>query len=1060
MKLKVKALFSMACFAHSGCGKACLFLFSFGLLSNGLQAKDIKNPFRNRSEYAAVPPSVKYTGKQTFAVDITGKVVDNNGNAVAGATIKVKGKNIGTQADENGTFKLNIAEENAVLIVSSIGYETKEFTVSGTSPLTIVLTSKDTSLNDVVVIGYGTQKKADLTGAVSTVSATDLNEGINQSVSHALQGRASGVTVIQNSGEPGGSVEIRIRGAGTLNDNTPLYVVDGIITSGISDINPADIESMSILKDAASAAIYGSRGANGVVIVTTKKGSKGQKTTFSLNTSQGLQQVWRMPTSLTAAERNTIHTEALTNDGTDTSSTSWDYYTDADNAITRTDWFKEILRTAYTSTQDLAIRGGSDKSNYSLSFGFLDNNGTLLNTYFKRYNLRFNSQHQITKNLEFGENAYLVSSDTRQGDTRSDYSGILSDALFMFRNIPVWEDKANGVYGAPVADINNPVAAIQLINNRTYGTTAGGNAYLQYKLWDIFTIKSDFAYWWSHSKYKSFTDSSSSGGRSFGQNELYENYATGRNWIWNNTITADKTLGKHHISGLIGMSSESDYSEGISATATDFTNQDESLWYFSNASTFSDHITGSASDYTLIGYFARAAYEYDNKYLIAANVRRDGSSKFGPNHRWGTFPSVSGGWRISKENFFKRLTPVVSDLKIRASWGQLGNDKISNYQYYSTLSSVESPTLGGAAYTALASTSIANEDIKWEVTTQTDVGIDLGLLKNSLIITADYYNKKTTDILVQVPLVSSFGINTAPYKNAGSVSNKGFEIGASYRGNAGNFNYEIGGNIAHVTNKLLTFGISGSEDIYVSDYKNTYVGRISEGLPLGHFYVLRALGLFQSQEEINNYVNADGDLIQPDAEPGDVKFEDVDGDGTISSSDKINGGNSFPNFTYSFNFSASYKGFDFSMMWLGSSGNKIFNGLKLGGIFMEGTTYNNSKEILNRWTPENTNTMVPRVTITDPNNNRAYSTLYLEDGSFARMKYLTLGYTFDKKLLGDRISKLRLYLTAQNLITITNYSGFDPEVGADVNSSSNIYGIDRGFYPQSKSFIFGINFNF
>ena len=997
-----------------------------------------------------------------FNIDVTGTVKDENGEPVAGASILVKGSTAGTSSDAAGNFKLQLSQQTVVLVISSVGFETREVTVSTSDPVHVVLVKKGDTNEEIVVVGFGTQKKVDVTGSIATVSGDKLTQGINQSAAHALQGRASGVTVIQNSGEPGAGVEIRIRGAGSINDNSPLYVIDGVISDGIGGLNPADIESVSVLKDAASASIYGSRGANGVVIVTTKKGKRDQKTSVSFNTSQGIQQAWRMPTALTAEERNTIHKEALTNDGTPASDPIWDYYNNSDNAVTRTDWFKEVLKPAYISNYDLAIRGGSSRSNYSFSLGYLNNDGIVMNSNFKRYNIRFNSQHEIAKNLTLGENISVVLSTQKTAEIRSSYTGVLSSALFNMRNIPVWQDEEAGIYGTPSGDFPNPVASLNARDNVNKGANLGGNVYLEYKFLGMFTAKTDIAYNWGFSKGKGFTALAPGGGRGLTENSLSESYNTGSTWIWNNTLSFDNTFGRHHVAALAGMSAEEGIAEWFnSGTAKNFSNQDAALRYFSNAGTFPDHPNGSADDYTLQSYFGRVSYEYDGKYLFAANIRRDGSSKFAPAKRWGTFPSVSAGWRISKENFFDGIADVISDLKIRGSWGQLGNDKISNYQFFSTISGVGSPTLNGDQYAAVAQNRLANNTIQWEFTTQTDLGIDISFLNNRLSFTADYYNKETSDILVQVPLLSSYGVGVAPYRNAGTVSNTGFEVSATYGSPAAEkFNYEVTASVATVKNTLKSLGVAGAKEIFVSDYKNTFVGRTAEGEAIGHFYVLNALGLFQSQSEIDNYKNKDGVVIQPTAAPGDVKFADRDGDGSISAKDRFNAGNSFPQFTYALNVAAGYEGFDFSMLWSGSQGNKIFNGLKLGGMFMQGTGYNNGPEILDRWTTSNTNTSVPRVSVKDLNNNRTYSTLYIEDGSFLRMKYLTFGYTFGDNLIGKGISKLRAFVTFQNLITITKYSGFDPEVGADLGSSSNMYGVDRGAYPQAKAYIIGINFNF
>ncbi len=995
-------------------------------------------------------------------IDVTGSVKDENGEPVAGASILVKGSTVGTSSDAAGNFKLQLSQQKVVLVISSVGFQTQEVSISASGPVDIVLIKKGDTNEEIVVVGFGTQKKVDVTGSIATVSGDKLTQGINQSAAHALQGRASGVTVIQNSGEPGAGVEIRIRGAGSINDNSPLYVIDGVISGGIGGLNPADIESVSVLKDAASASIYGSRGANGVVIVTTKKGKRDQKTSVSFNTSQGIQQAWRMPTALTAEERNIIHKEALTNDGTPTSDPIWDYYNNPENAVTRTDWFKEVLRPAYISNYDLAVRGGSSRSNYSFSLGYLNNDGIVMNSNFKRYNIRFNSQHEIAKNLTLGENISVVLSTQKTAEIRASYTGVLSSALFNMRNVPVWQDEEAGIYGTPSGDFPNPVASLNARDNVNKGANLGGNVYLEYKFLGMFTAKSDIAYSWGFSKGKGFTALAPGGGRGLTENSLSESYNTGSTWIWNNTLSFDKTFGLHHVAALAGMSAEEGIAEWFnSGTAKNFSNQDAALRYFSNAGTFPDHPNGSADDYTLQAYFGRVSYEYDGKYLFAANIRRDGSSKFAPSKRWGTFPSVSAGWRISKENFFDGVSDVISDLKIRGSWGQLGNDKISNYQFFSTISGVGSPTLNGDQFAAVAQNRLANNTIQWEFTTQTDLGIDISFLNNRLSFTADYYDKETSDILVQVPLLSSYGVGVAPYRNAGTVSNTGFELSATYR-SAGTkkFDYEVTASVATVKNKLKSLGVAGAKEIFVSDYKNTFVGRTAEGEAIGHFYVLDALGLFQSQSEIDSYKNKDGVVIQPNAAPGDVKFADLDGDGSISAKDRFNAGNSFPQFTYALNVAAGYEGFDISMLWSGSQGNKIFNGLKLGGMFMQGTGYNNGPEILERWTTSNTNTSVPRVSVKDINNNRTYSTLYIEDGSYLRMKYLTFGYTFGDHLISKGISKLRAFVTLQNLITITKYSGFDPEVGADLGSSNNMYGVDRGVYPQAKAYIIGINFNF
>lgn len=990
-------------------------------------------------------------------VDIRGRILNEEGDPVAGATVYIKGSNIGTSTDENGGFLLRATGNRAVLIISSVGYETQEVSVSGSDPVLINLKRKDDTIDDIVVIGYGTQKKVDVTGAISVVTAEEVNQGVNQSVLHALQGRASGVTILQNAGDPGGSVAVRIRGAGTLNDNNPLYVIDGVIGS-IGGLNPADIESISILKDAASAAIYGTRAANGVVIVTTKKGKRDQPTQISFTTSNGVQQPWKMPKALTAEQMVMIHKEALENDGTPPTESIWDFYNNPDNAVTRTDWFKEVFQTAYTSFSDLSVSGGSRRSNYSLSLGVLNSDGIVVGSKFKRYNVRFNSQHEIVKNLVFGENIAISVEDQKSVTTRPAWDGILSAALFNHRSTPVYQNEEEQVYGTPSGNFPNPVASINSKDNLRRTANIGGNVYLEYKFLKHFTAKTDYAYSYGITKNKDFIAIAKNGGVGLDVNSLVERFSTNTVWIWNNTLNFNYATGKHDIAALIGTSAESGISEGVSSgTARNFSSQDEALRYLSNATSFLTNPSGSADDYTLNGYFGRVSYAYGGRYLFAANVRRDGSSRFSPARRWGVFPSVSAGWRVSEEKFFEGLRHVVSRLKIRGSWGKLGNDKINNYQYYSTVSTVTTPYLNGAMFTAVAQNKLANPNIHWEQTTQADIGIDVELLQNKLQLTVDYFDKKTTDILAKLPLLSSLGVGDAPFQNAGTVSNKGFEATVGFRNRHEKLSYDIVANFSQVKNKLISFGIDGASDIYVSDYKNQNIGRFAEGAPLGHFFVLNNLGVFQTVEEVNNYVDKDGNKIQPNAVPGDLKFEDVNGDGTINSADRINAGSSFPSFSYSLSGSLAYGNFDLNMMWTGTEGNKIFNGYTLGGKLMQGTAYNNSPEILDRWTPASGGTTVPRVTVRDLNNNRTYSTFYIQDGSYVRLKYLTLGYSFDNSMLGRSISNLRLSLTCQNLLTFTGYTGYDPEVGADTDYNSNMYGVDRGVYPQAKSFILGIH---
>lgn len=1005
---------------------------------------------------------------------VTGTVVDATGIPVIGANVVVKGTTIGTVTDIDGAFTLDVPAD-AVLEISYIGYLTYETKVGSQTKLAVTLREDSQSLDEVVVVGYTTQRKADLTGAVSSVKMEEMQDIAVTGVNHALQGKMSGVTVYQNSGAPGASASVRVRGLGTIGNNDPLYVIDGMPAEDMNDVNPSDIERIDVLKDAASAAIYGSRAANGVVIIQTKKGRKSEKVNVTFNTHHGFYTPMNKVQVLNAQERNMIHKEAYNNDiaAYPTQSITIPSYYDSDYAqVTRTNWLDEVMNNSYTGNYDLGISGGSDKATYNMALGYLEQNGILEGSGYDRLNFRVNTEYQIFKNFKVGENMSIMHSSQDLVDS-SGSGGAVSSALQYDPSVPVYtEDGSFSGSGELGADLRNPVSIIDRMDRTLTRDRIFGNVYAEWELIEGLTAKTDFGYDWSQWRDKWFVCRVPEAGRASNNNELSQREETATRWMNTTTLRYDKQWGGHKLMAMGGWSYESYKMDYIDGRGSDFVSEDESQRYLECAGTI-NWLTSGREEWALMSGFARVDYSFGDRYLFSASFRADGSSKFSKDNRWGYFPSVSGAWRISEEPFFEEAKDVFSNLKIRASWGQLGNQNIfDNYPTYAQVSNTydsdgyyavfgKGETVAGGRYES----SIANPDIKWEVTTQVDVGLDLNLF-DRLDITADYYVKTTSDVLLQVPITSVVGIDSEPWVNAGKVRNKGFEMNLGYNGSTSSgFNYNVYANFSTIDNEVLSLG-GGSEAIYGSTYRDQNITRTTVGDPMAHFFGYKTDGIFHSEEEINNYRNADGELYQPNAVVGDVKFVDYDNNGVIDANDRTNIGDGFPDFTYGFGFNGDYKGFDLSLFFQGVAGYDVFNALKYEGMFVD-SRYNQFADILDRYHPTaNPDGELPRVSTLDMNQNRRFSDLYVENGNYLRLKNITLGYTLPKTFTSKfGLQRLRVYATAQNLFTITKYSGFDPELGETNADSNGNYGVselavDRGQFPQARSFIFGINVNF
>lgn len=1010
--------------------------------------------------------AAKVNESQNTAQDrtVTGIVKDNLGEGMPGVNVMVKGSTIGTITDIDGKFNLSVPD-NAVLVFSYIGFLNQEVKVGNAKQLNILLKEDNKTLDEVIVVGYTTQKKADLTGAVSSVKIEDVRDIAVTGINHALQGKMSGVTVYQNSGAPGASASVRVRGLGTIGNNDPLYVIDGMPADNMNDINPSDIERIDVLKDAASAAIYGSRAANGVVIIQTKKGTRSEKINVTFNTHHGFYTPVKKLDLLDAAGRNMIHTEAYQNDNTAVPS----YYTSEIGKATRTDWQDEIFKNGYTGNYDLSLSGGTEKARYNVMMGYLDQQGVLKGSDYNRVNFRVNTEMDITKNFKIGENLMITHSTQGIVDTNG-ANGAVSSALQFDPSVSVWQNQAEGIYsgnGELGADLRNPVSILDRMDKKRNRDRIFGNVYAQWEIVKGLVAKTDFGYDWSKWREKEYSGIVPEAGRPSTVAELTQQDWQSTRWINTTTLKYENTIGRHKFMALGGWSYESYDMDFINARGSGFASDEESQRYMESASTINWLLTGR-KEWALMSGFARLDYSFSDRYLLSANFRADGSSKFAKKNRWGYFPSISGAWRISEEKFFESAKNVMPNLKFRASWGQLGNQNIfDNYPTFSKIVNTndddgynvvfgkdEKPTAGRYE------SSIANKDIKWEVTEQLDFGIDLSLFGH-LDITADYFIKKTSDVLLQVPVTSLAGADNEPWVNSGKVQNKGFELNVAYNGKKNDFTYNVYANISSIKNEVLALG-AGSEAIYGSSYRSSNITRTKVGEPMAHFYGYKTDGIFKSEEEVKQY----NTLYGKKAVLGDVKFVDVDGNDIIDGNDRTNIGDGFPDFTYGFGFDGDYKGFDLSLFFQGVSGYDIFKAIDYEGMFVR-KAYNQFGNIQDRYHPTNNPSgSRPRVTLKDPNGNAEMSDRYVENGNYLKLKNITLGYTFNKKITSKLgMQKLRMYASAQNVFTITKYSGFDPELGETNADKNDAYGltelaVDRGQFPQARSFIFGININF
>lgn len=977
---------------------------------------------------------------------ITGTITDTSGETIIGASVFVKGTTLGTVSDIDGHFMLEVADD-AVLTISYIGYLTQEISLEGRSTLQIVLQEDTQLLDEVVVVGYGVMRKMDLTGAVASVSGETLRDKPLASVGEALQGRAAGVQVI-SSGKPGDNVSFRIRGISTINNSEPLLVIDGVPTDlGINALNMEDVESVDVLKDASATAIYGSRGANGVILITTRKGKSGDGT-IAFSANWGVQSAANMPQMLNASQFASLHNEQIANYNHSVSPSSQlaqrPDFADPTLWSSSTDWLDQLFQDAWMKNYTLSYSGGSDKGSYYVSGGMLDQEGIVLNTSYRRYTVQFNSESKVRPWISFGHNLTLSHDEKKQGsyDIRNTMAALPTQPVY--NEDGSWSGPGEPAY--QFGDIRNPIGTATLSKSATNGYNVLGNIYAEIKPADKLTFKSlggiDFKFWDNNS----FSPKYDWKPIPQPQSSLNESSNKSLTYLWDNTLTyLDTFADKHTVNAMIGSSAQNNtynyMSAGVQGFLSDANNQ------LNNGLT-DPTVGGSRNDWSMLSLIGRVNYNYDNKYLVTATVRRDGSSRFSEENRWGTFPSFSAAWRLSEEAFFER-GGRVDDVKLRLGYGETGNQGgIDNYAYFTRLKTGQY-VFNGTPVSTLYPLVMPNPDVQWESVKQFNIGADIALLGQRLNVTLDAYLKNTSDMLVpmSVPITTGYSDIYVPSINAGEVQNRGVELTLSSRNLTSAVKWDTDFNISYNQNEVMKMN-DGIGLFTGGDINMTKVQVSTEGKPVNTFYGYVTNGLFQTEQEVDDYaVQVSGGTA-----PGDIRFLDLDNNGVINADDRTYIGNPFPNWSFSMNNSLSYKDFDLQIFFQGIADADIYNANRIWQESMS-IPQNQTTKVLDRWRGEGTSNTVPRAVYSDPNMNVRHSDRFIEDGSYLRLKNLTLGYTLPAALAQKvQLSTARLYLSCQNLFTLTNYSGFDPEVGAG--------GVDMGTYPVTRTVSLGVNIQF
>ena len=970
-------------------------------------------------------------------IKVQGIVKDGTGESVIGATVMQKGTGNGTITDLDGNFSLSVPSD-AVLTVSYIGFATQEIHVNGQKNLSVVLLDNSQTLSEVVVIGYGTMRKSDLTGAVGSLAAKDMENTPVSNIGQAIQGKIAGLQVV-DAGKPGDNVSLKIRGLGSINNCDPLVVIDGVPTDlGLNTLNMADVERLDVLKDASATAIYGSRGANGVVMITTKKGKDG-KGKLALSANLAIQNATKLPKLLNASQYAALSNDMMNNAGYN-ANPAW---ADPSSLGKGTDWVDELFRTGYMQNYTVSYSGGNDKSHYYVSSGFLNQSGIVESVNYRRFTFQENSDAQVLKWLKFSNNITVSADQKQQGSY---------DLGNTYKALPIYAVKdENGEWTGPEGNslwfgsIKNPIGPTQTDKQKTNGYNFLGNITAELSLTKWLKFKSTFGldakFWFADNytpKYAWKPIATEESSRFKSDNKSFT-------YLWDNYFLFDYTFAKKHHVGLMA---------GTSAqwNNLDYLNAQKNIFAFENVHEMDNGqemyaIGGNETEWALFSYMARATYDYNNKYLLTATIRRDGSSRFGRSKRWGMFPSVSAAWRISEEAWFKK-SDLLSDLKIRVGYGVTGSQaSVSNYGYLASYNTSVYPFgYAGNEQAALVSASLANPNIHWEEVAQANIGFDAVLFNSRAILSVDAYIKNTNDMLVKasIPITSGFEDTSTTYTNAGKVRNTGVEVTLHTVNLKGEFSWES--DFSYTFNKNKIKDLNSNVPYYINQINNSYVTMLQKDYPINVFYGYVTDGIFQNAQEVETHA------IQPGAEPGDIRFKDLNNDGVINDDDRTVIGNPNPTHLFSLGNNLSYKGFELGIYLQGVAGNKIFNANNIDLTGMS-AAYNQSTDVLKRWTGEGTSNTMPRAVFGDPNQNNRVSDRLVENGSYLRLKTISLAYNFPQRWLKAlTVENARLTLSCENVATITSYSGFDPEVGLN--------GIDLSTYPISRTFNIGINFNF
>lgn len=1013
-------------------------------------------------------------------VQLTGLVTDAANEAIIGASVVEKGTTNGVITDFDGNFTLSVPSKSTI-VISYVGYATQEIPVNGRTNIKVVLKEDTEMLDEVIVVGYGTMKKSDMTGAISSVDMDELVKRTTTNPAEALQGKIAGVNIMKAGGNAGADVSVKIRGVKSFGDNEPLYIIDGF-PGDINNVNPSDIQSMEVLKDGAAAAIYGSVAANGVIIITTKNGKKGE-THIDFNTYLSVTSVAKK-LEMTNAEQYKSTIKSMFDNYNQYASEKEQEKIPAyctTNTGVDTDWQDAMLRTGLSQNYMLSVRGGSETAQYSVSYNHADDRGIFIGNDFRQDNARM-KMHMSKYIFDIDANLSFRYTKSKQPQ----YS--LKEMYAISPLVPIYDENEKYGFGLTssqsLPNNNNVMADHHFRDASTKKFYTNANVAIGVKLAPWLNFKTSYAYRGVHYRYTLHYPDFISNTQA-PQEYPYQREDTyyWEEQVFDNVLNFNKEFGKHSLNAMVGSSITStkrtENSINVAGRTTKYSvDKNGNLVTSEEPAGFLDPSfntidggkggtfggSGTNWKYNRASFFGRINYNYDNRYLIQATMRYDGSSKFGSDNRWGSFPSIALGWRISEEAFFPKDI-FINNLKFRASWGRLGNENALGYYDFQALISSYNSYYGGyvqgtgnSPWTGSAAWLMENRGLKWETTDTKNVGFDFGMLNNKLTGSINYYINQTEDLLITKRLSPSAGFEN-PVLNVGKIRNNGVELELNWADKVKDFEYNVGFNMSTTNNKVVSLADEGQALpatglLYDTDHVPAYA---KEGHPISGFYLYRTDGIFQSMDEVNRHVNKDGKLLQPNAKPGDIRFKDVDGNGSINEDDKEYCGTGIPKVEVNLNLSGAYKGFDLTLSFGSAFGHKLYNGNRYFYESMK-TPTNMLSTVTNAWTPTNTNTDIPRAVYNDPNNNARESERFLENGDFVRLRQAQLGYTLPKALLSKaNIENLRFYVSGDNLFTITGYKGIDPEFST---SSPLNAGIDRHIYPFTRSFTVGAQLTF